>query len=167
MLNLVDQAHERLKPYWGSSGPAVPLLSPRYLPSFLTFLSPWLCPPFGPSPSQLSLPPYHCLLVLWTSSLLHPNVSGSPYVAAAAPAHAAGPAGAAEQLHWCWQCRSVSLPGSSRMNAQTSYTTYRAMLWKEMTTGCYCITLLNNECVFLENTCHLIPLALQTCTTGW
>lgn len=88
------------------------------------------------------------------------KLSGCPCVAAAAPARTAG---AAERLRWCWQCRDPA----GWMHKQTSYTTSTAMLQKEMTTGCYCITLLNNERVFLENTCHLIPLALQTFTTGW
>lgn len=122
---------------------------PDTCPVSLALLPPWLYPPFGPSPSQLSLP-YHCLLALWTSS---PQALRFSMCGCSSPS----PRGR------CWQCRAPA----GWMHKQTSYTTNTAMLLKEMTTGCYCITLLNNERVFLENTCHLIPLALQTRTTGW
>lgn len=72
--------------------------------------------PAVPALSPLPLPP--CTLDLFTST------PRGLCVAAAAPAHAARPAGAAEQLCWCWQCRSVSLLGSSRMNKQTNQLHY-------------------------------------------
>lgn len=80
---LVDQTHEGSQTYQGGPGPAARPSTPKYLPSFLSS-------PFSPSPSLLALP-YHCLLVLWTSSPLRPKVSGSPSVAGAAPDHVAGP----------------------------------------------------------------------------
>lgn len=97
----------------------------RYLPGFLSSPSVSLALPSlqsQPSPSLLSLP-YHCLLVLWTSSPLRPEVSGSPSAARAAPARAAGPASVAEQLSSRLQCWSTSSPGSSSMHKQTNYAT--------------------------------------------
>lgn len=73
---------------------------PDTCPVSLALLSPCLCPPFGPSPSQLSLP-YHCLLVLWTSS---PQGLWLSTCGCSSPSPSpAGPAGAAERLRW--QCR--------------------------------------------------------------
>ena len=72
-------------------------------------LPPRLCPPFGPSPSLLALP-YHCLLVLWTSSPLCPEVSGSPSAAWAAAARAAGRASTAEQLSSARACSAGPPP---------------------------------------------------------
>lgn len=127
VLDLADQAHEGSQPSRGGPGPAVPPSSPQipaWLPQLSLCLLGFVLPsvPARPSPSRLSLP-YHCLLVLWTSSPLRPEVSGSPSAARAAPARAAGPATAPEQLSSRLQCRSTSSPGSSSMHKQTNYAT--------------------------------------------
>lgn len=135
-------------------------------PVSLALLPPQLCPPFGPNPSQLSLPPtiassYFGPLHLYTprSLVLHvwlqqhqPTQPGQPVLQSSS----AGAGSAARLLAGIQQDECTN-----KLHYRHSYAQ------KEMTTGCYCITLLNNEHVFLENTCHLIPLVLQTCTTGW
>lgn len=125
MLDLADQAREGSQSSRGGPGPAVPPSSPQVptrLPQLCLCLLGFALPA-RPSPSLLLSLPYHGLLVLWTSSPLHPEVSGSPSAARAAPARAAGPASAAEQLRSRLQRWSTSSPGSSRMHKQTNYAT--------------------------------------------
>lgn len=145
-----------------------PSIVPRdtYPPSSALPLSPRLCPPSPPQPvpalSPLPLPPRTLDLFTSTPRALRLSIGGSGSTSRrsrASRCRRAAPLTPAALVH---------LLAGIQQDAQTNKLRYRprATLQKEMTTGCYCLTFPNNERVFLENICHLIPSALQTRTTG-
>lgn len=110
---------------------------PGHLPSI--FPSPWLHPPFRPSPSQplllspLPWPPHTpdaSVARLWASWL---SISSSSWPSPASLSHRASP-----PLSW-----------GPAVYTNKQLCRHRATLQKEMTTGHYCTIFLNNEHVFL------------------
>lgn len=136
--------------------PSFPPTSPYpwYLPDFP---SPWLHPPFGPSPTQATVP------LPWPPRIL--ELSTRP----GGPCLSIGGSGSPSPCSRASLRRRAGPPPRWEpavcINKQLCCR-HGARLRKEMTTGCYCTTFLNNERAFLENACHLIPLALQTRPRG-